>query len=278
MSAQKFFPVLVGCLAVALTAQAQSPYQSSADFAKYAQKLRENALLKMEPKVQIPTSGRLSFAGRYPWKLGIVTTIFWIGERPTANNPTPNHSSSWDPKWQMNFGGFDNPDPSRRRNFIPVGFIPGQNPFYCALPYNDVTRGTTKPEASFVIPWFRRTFERAGHSVCHGRWVAIRKGSRVCYAQWEDCGPFRTDHWQYVFGKERPKPNLNQGAGLDVSPAVRDFLGLNSSRDVCDWKFVEFSEIPVGPWARYGENNDFVQNARRTTERVASKLPSVITQ
>ena len=278
MSAQKIFPVLVGCMAVALCAHAQSPYQSSADFAKYAQKLRESALLKMEPKVQVPTTGRSIFGGRYPWKLGIVTTIFWVGERPTPRNPTPNHASSWDPRWQVNFGGFDNPDTSKRRNFIPVGFIPGQNPFYCALPYNDVTHGTTKPEASFVIPWFRRAFQKPGHSVCHGRWIAIRKGSRICYAQWEDCGPFRTDHWQYVFGKDRPKPNLNQGAGLDVSPAVRDYLGMNSSRDVCDWKFVEFSEIPIGPWARYGENNDFVQNARRTTERVASKLPGVFTQ
>jgi hypothetical protein len=94
----------------------------------------------------------------------------------------------------------------------------------------------------------------------------------VAYAQWEDCGPFRTDHWQYVFGNDRPKPNLNHGAGLDVSPAVRDYLGLSSTYDVCDWKFVEVSEIPVGPWARYGENNDLVLNARRGTQRVATQL------
>ena len=31
--------------------QAQSQYESSTDFAKYAMKLRENALLKIEPKV-----------------------------------------------------------------------------------------------------------------------------------------------------------------------------------------------------------------------------------
>src|SRR5260370_17065361 len=36
-------------------------------------------------------------------------------------------------------------------------------------------------------------------SVCKEKWVAIRPGNRVCYAQWEDVGPFRTDHWQYVF-------------------------------------------------------------------------------
>jgi hypothetical protein len=96
----------------------------------------------------------------------------------------------------------------------------------------------------------------------------IRKGSRVCYAQWSDCGPFRTDHWQYVFGNERPAWNLNRGAGLDVSPAVRDFLGM-ASTDVVDWKFVEYADIPPGPWSRYGDNNTFVVDTRRNQARYA---------
>ena len=96
---------------------------------------------------------------------------------------------------------------------------------------------------------------RDGQSVLKDRWVAIRKGDKVCYAQIEDVGPFRTDHWQYVFGNERPRPNLNRGAGLDVSPAVRDYLGLNGL-DVCDWKFVDVREVSrSGPWALCGDNN-----------------------
>jgi hypothetical protein len=63
--------------------------------------------------------------------------------------------------------------------------------------------------------------------------------------------------WQYVFGNERPKSNLNKGAGLDVSPAVRDYLGLNET-DVTKWRFVEFTEVPRGPWSTLGENNTFV--------------------
>src|SRR5438477_488150 len=74
---------------------------------------------------------------------------------------------------------------------------------------------------------------------------------------------FRTDHWQYVFGNERPKPNLNKGAGLDVSPAVRDYLGLEET-DVTDWKFVEFSEVPRGPWSKHGDNNTFVINQHKS--------------
>ena len=71
---------------------------------------------------------------------------------------------------------------------------------------------------------FKTVYRGPAVSTCKDRWVAIRKGNRIAYAQWEDAGPFRTDHWQYVFGNERPKPNLNKGAGLDVSPAVRDYL------------------------------------------------------
>jgi len=250
--------------------RAQSPYSTGADFAKYAMKLRENALLKIEPQVMVPTSSRPGlFGGRFPWKANIVTTIFWVGEHPTQNNPVPNNKSSWDPQWQQTFGGFDNPEPSARRNYLPAAFTPRENPFYVALPYNDVTHSATKPEAPLVIPWFKEAYQKFGQSVCRNRWLAIRNRSgKVCYAQWTDCGPFRTDHWQYVFGNERPKPNLNQGAGLDISPAVRDYLGFTGT-DVTDWKFVDFREVPPGPWSLYGENNDFVLNARRSGTRVA---------
>jgi hypothetical protein len=194
----------------------------------------------------------------YPWKRNIVATVFWVGEKPAKNNPVPNDKSSWDVRWMENFGGYDNPS-SRCHNsgYKPASFTPQQNPFYVALPYNDVGRGGTKPEAALVIPWFRTAFEKNGKSVCKGRWVAVRKGRRVAYGQWEDVGPFRTDHWQYVFGNERPKSNINKGAGIDLSPAIRDYLGMEGGMDTVDWKFVEFYEVPPGPWRRYGDNNIF---------------------
>ena len=220
-------------------------------------------------KPQLPASAPNAVKGRYPWKTGIVTTVFWIGEPPGGNNFTPNRSSSWDAHWTQSYGGFDNPDPTARRNFIPVKFTPRQNPFYVALPYNDVTRGTTKPEARRVIPWFKDAFRKEGQSVCRDRWVAIRnRAGKIAYAQWSDCGPFRTDHWQYVFGSERPKPNLNQGAGLDVSPALRDYLGLDGT-DLTDWKFVDFKDIPIGPWALHGQNNTFALKGVRSPKGTA---------
>lgn len=263
---------LVGIVGVA---NAQSPYQASADFAKYAMKLRESAILHMEPQVVIPTMSRtMTVSGKYPWKTGIVTTVFWVGEPAGGNNPVHNFSSSWDLNWEQSYGGFDNPNPANRRNFIPANFVPRQNPFYIALPYNDVTHGTTKPESKVVIPWFRDEFRQEGQSVCHDHWIAIRNNSgKVCYAQWSDCGPFRTDHWQYVFGNEKPRPNLNGGAGLDVSPAVRDYLQLGST-DVTDWKFVDALEVPSGPWALYGDNNTVAQNIRHGQTRMAMSAPT----
>ena len=207
--------------------------------------------------------------GAFPWKRRIVTTVFWIGEQPTANNPVPNDKSSWDARWVHNYGGYDNPDPSGRRGYFPAAFVPRQNPFYVALPYNDISGGRTKPEAAKVIPWFKDTFVRPGESVCKGRWIAIHHRGRVAYAQWEDVGPFRTDHWEYVFGDDRPTANRNGGAGLDVSPAVRDYLGMQG-KDVADWKFVDVSQVPPGPWRRHGDNNDFVNIQRRGAMIVSS--------
>ena len=158
-----------------------------------------------------------------------------------------------------------------RRNYIPVSFVPRQNPFYL--------RAALQRRHPRAI----QTGSASGHSVVQAilhraranpfarhRWIAIRKGNRTCYAQWEDCGPFRTDHFQYVFQNERPKPNLNRGAGLDVSPAVRDYLGLQPT-DVTDWQFVEVPTVPPGPWRSYGDNNHFVIARRQSEQRLVQQ-------
>ncbi|HXM05705.1 MAG TPA: hypothetical protein VN939_24030, partial [Chthoniobacterales bacterium] len=117
---------------------AQSQYESSTDFAKYAIKLRENGLLVMQgkqrpqPAQKTPSlgetraeSGSLSNRvsgvdgepGRYPWRLSVMTTIFWIGEHPSTNNPVPNDASSWDPNWSVDYGGYDDPNLNLRKKF-----------------------------------------------------------------------------------------------------------------------------------------------------------------
>src|SRR5215204_2746938 len=67
--------------------------------------------------------------GVYPWKQGIVTTTFWVGEKAAKNNPVPNSASSWDPKWAANYGGTDTPVRAERVNYVPKEFVPQQNPF-----------------------------------------------------------------------------------------------------------------------------------------------------
>ena len=43
---------------------------------------------------------------------------------------------------------------------------------------------------------------------------------------------------------------MNHGAGIDVSPAVRDYLGLGSL-GLVDWRFVEEADVAAGPWSLY---------------------------
>lgn len=221
------------------------------------------------PRVTIPTGATTMAPSRpvapaarylYPWKTFVTSTIFWIGETPTERNPTPNHKSSWDQAWAANFGGFDNPDPAARianhatGEFRPKAFIPKLNPFYIALPYNDVEGWSRhKAEAARVIPWFARMNPQPGKTVCKGRWVQIFRGGRSCYAQWEDCGPWVTDDWEFVFGNKPPKTRENGGAGIDLSPAIRDYLAMKSG-DKVHWRFVEVGQVPYGPWKKYGQN------------------------
>jgi hypothetical protein len=103
-------------------------------------------------------------ASRYPWKIEIVSTVFWVGETGSGANNT---RSAWDPNWEGTYGGVD--DPLRRNGFEPTGFRPLQNPFYAALPYFDMQAGRLKPEAPEVVPWFIERIFRKGRGSAGGR-------------------------------------------------------------------------------------------------------------
>ena len=93
---KRLIPYLLGILACAGTLRAQnSVYTSSEDFDRFARKLRESALSSVEPRVFVPTtSGYRGVSGRYPWKVNIVTTVFWVGESAGQNNPVHNRSTA----------------------------------------------------------------------------------------------------------------------------------------------------------------------------------------
>ncbi len=172
-----------------------------------------------------------------------MTTIFWVGESASEDNGyIHNFSSYWDANWMKNFGGVDSP--TSRKGYFPAAFTPKQNPFYVALPFAEVDTSGNLKEAAKKIPGY------GSHQgpLTRNRWIEIRYKGKSCFAQWQDVGPFGEDDFDWVFGPAK-KPKNTQGlkAGLDISPAVAQFLGMADS-DKTEWRFVEEKDVPSGPW------------------------------
>lgn len=197
---------------------------------------------------QIITEGGFK-EGEYMWHRDVVTTVFWVGEEAGEENGyIANNASAWDVNWTENYGGVD--DPERREGYLPKDFTPSENPFYFALPYNDFDlEGKRKAEIFSLASWADGADVASGKSVLKNRWIRIFGNGRVVYAQWEDVGPFEEDDRDYVFGSERSKNTLGKGAGLDVSPAVRDYLQIGGLSTVY-WQFVDEKDVPDGPWRK----------------------------
>lgn len=187
--------------------------------------------------------------GTYPTRKNITVTVFWVGEHAgRANDYITNTQSAWDGKWEKHFGGTD--DPKNRNGYFPIGFTPRENPFYFALPYNDFNDdGSRKTEAYDVVYWATQKNWNDSESMLKNRWIKITKGGKTAYAQWEDVGPMGEDDAAYVFGSASPENTENKNAGLDVSPAVSDYLNL-SGIDKIDWQFVDQADVPDGPWKK----------------------------
>jgi hypothetical protein len=188
----------------------------------------------------------------YPWKTSIITTLFWIGEGGSNVSSTDNIGSAWDEHWRSTNRGND--DPNDRNGFASADHASTVNPFYVALPFNDLA---FPDKASEWVPrrWHRSPEDGKQVSACKDRWVWIKNAQgRSCFAQWEDVGPLRYDHAEYVFGDERPIGMGDDHAGLDVSPAVWQYLGLDESkRAITSWRFVDDEDVPPGAWLKYDE-------------------------
>ena len=172
-----------------------------------------------------------------------MTTLFWVGEAASPDNGfIGNHHSYWDKDWQENFGGVD--DPQRRNGYWPRSFKPAENPFYVALPYGEFVRGYKLKREARRIPWYRPDIS----PLLKNHWVEVRWRGRSCYAQWEDVGPFGEDDFDFVFGDAKnPRNTSGAKAGLDVSPAVWDYLGMRENEPTA-WRFVDPADVADGPW------------------------------
>ena len=182
------------------------------------------------------------FVSKYFHHENIWATVFWVGEEASEENDfIANDVSYWDRNWQSSFGGVDEPD--ERNGYFPAAFKPKQNPFYFALPYGEFEKGRNLKQNAVNIPWYLESLQTKA-SLVKNRWIKVGFRNKICFAQWEDVGPGKTNDFDYVFGKNPPE---NQFTGIDLSPAVRDCLGMGGKNKV-DWQFVDFSEVPLGPW------------------------------
>jgi hypothetical protein len=179
----------------------------------------------------------------YPWKTGITTTMFWIGEKGST-------ASAWNEGWAKSNDGEDSP--SDRNGFATGSHASSVNPFYVALPFNDLAF-PDKARQWLPKTWHQRIVNGKPISACKDRWVWIKSAEgRSCFAQWEDVGPERDDHPEYVFGNEPAGPAGRPG--LSVSPAVAQYLGIGDGKQaITSWRFVDDSDVPPGQWLKYDE-------------------------
>jgi peptidoglycan/xylan/chitin deacetylase (PgdA/CDA1 family) len=184
----------------------------------------------------------------YPLHQNITATVFWVGESASIDNQfIDNFSSIWDDKWLEHYGGVD--DPNLRNRYVPAKFTPHENSFYFALPYNDIENGTRINDANKIVYWSDEKNWNDTESMVKNKWIKITKNTKTVYAQWEDAGPFVYGDKNYVFGTALPINKMNNNAGLDVSPAVSDYLGLyDDNKNIVRWQFVDFQNVPDGPW------------------------------
>jgi hypothetical protein len=183
----------------------------------------------------------------YPIHKNIIATVFWVGEGESDENEyISNADSAWDDKWLEHFGGVD--EPTNRLDFKPAKFEPKENFFYFALPYNDFyDNGSRKAEAYSVVYWSAERNWSDNESMLKNRWIKISRNNKTAYAQWEDAGPFLYDDYKYVFGNEKPQNKILEKAGIDLSPAIAEYLEIEGS-GLVNWSFVDYSDVPNGPW------------------------------
>lgn len=219
----------------------------------------------------------------YPIHVNIKASTFWCGEGASGDNDfITNTMSAWDTKWGEHFGLEDHPiNISRDSDHIPVStkYTGNENPYYCALPYNDygslVYDGAGTTIDNYETDVYGRKFDcydnihwgkdksssgwGYNYSLCKNRWIKVKvNGSdKVCYAQWEDGGPYYYNDYPYVFGNSNPANTTDSPyAGIDLSPSVCLFLDqelhdYGAGDFWVDWEFVDEEAVPDGPWKKH---------------------------
>jgi hypothetical protein len=203
----------------------------------------EDTLAKVRATYPGPAQMQLNHhAPSYAWKTNVAANLFWIGKNGV-------NQSAWDNDWVKSNGGVDSP--GDRNGFSAAAHVDKLNPFYVALPFNDLA----PPDAArkwIPASWSRQPKDDKPVSACKDRWLEVKNGNgRVCYAQWEDAGPSGDADPDYVFGPSVPKSG--DKPALSVSPAVAQYLGLQDDTDRVSWRFVDEADVAPGQWLKYQE-------------------------
>ena len=149
---------------------------------------------------------------------------------------------------------------SAANGYFPLHMTPLENPFYLDLPFDDVNNAQAFAQRCAVVPWAQQMDPSGAH--CADKTFSYMKNMAVelvgangqhCIGQVEDAGPHEYDDTAYVFGANdaRPHSRAFNGAGMDISPALRDCLGinqLNGDTATADWRFIDPAQVPDGPW------------------------------
>lgn len=104
-----------------------------------------------------------------------ITSFFWVGEESGPENDNiANYASTWDDYWMEHFGGIDSS--TDRCDYLPCSFTPEENPFYFALPYNDLGNNDKRKESSKNIPWYDD--EGNKKSILKNKWIEIKYNNK----------------------------------------------------------------------------------------------------
>jgi hypothetical protein len=98
----------------------------------------------------------------------ISLVLFSCGELGSEENEyIPNISSAWDDIWLWYYGETD--DPSNRSGYYPAKFVPSENPFYFALPFNELDENGNFKEIAKQIPWYKPELLETNGSILKNR-------------------------------------------------------------------------------------------------------------
>ena len=210
-----------------------------------------------------------------PWKQ-VVASTFYIGEGADASNagisnvPTQWHDDAvrffgsapdfWGPRDPDAPGAWDSRDTwYPRTGLCPQNVTLKENPFYVALPTPDYDE---QGVLEALYPWLQQAASYLpeldmypggifvdSQSAIKNRWVQIEANGRTAFAQLEDVGPSDETgaivaDYEYVWGNApSPKNDFALGAGIDLSPAVTDYLGTDGE-GIVRWRFVPADQVP----------------------------------